>query len=79
MGRWGEVDKKKIIYVLETGTDYLKDMVSTKEKDVDTLWSDFRNLHDLFYNEGRELLSITNAVKFERKLNTIRKKLEKGW
>ncbi|WP_182004645.1 hypothetical protein [Priestia aryabhattai] len=78
MGYFGKVDKKSIVYVLDNGIASLKDEVIKNDKDnSSTLWSKFKHLEKLLYGEGRALLSITNKVRFESRLNTVRKKLEK--
>ncbi len=78
MSRWGTIDKKNIVYILESGISYMRDKLKDNNKDdISSLWNDYTNLHNLLYNEGRQLLSMTNAVKFEKNLKTIKKRIEK--
>lgn len=77
MSYYGKQDKKSIVYLLDNGLAYLKDKVKDNEKDVKTLWSEFSQLEKVLYGEGKSLLSMTNKVRFESRLNTIRKMIEK--
>lgn len=77
-GYFGQLDKKKIVNVLDNGLASLKDDVREgTQEDVETLWIKFSRMEDVLYNEGKELLSMTNKVRFEKRLNTIRKMLRK--
>lgn len=74
---YGNLDKKSIVTVLDNGLSWLKDEVKTNEKGADRLWTEFNELEKILYGEGSQLLSMTNKVRFEKRLNTIRKMLDK--
>jgi iron uptake system EfeUOB component EfeO/EfeM len=77
MGYFGTQDKRSIVYLLDNGLASLKDDVKEKAKDSKTLWNEFNQLEKVLYGEGDKLLSMTNKIRFEKRLNTIRKMLEK--
>lgn len=77
MSRWGEVDKKSIVYVLDEGLKWLKEELKEPSQPAKTNLNDFYDLEELLYGEGRDLLSYTNQKRFEKRLNTIRKSLDK--
>ncbi len=77
MAYYGNQDKKSIVNLLDNGLVWLKDEVKLQEKDTDSLWKEFRELEKVLYGEGETLLSMTNKVRFEKRLNTVRKMLEK--
>jgi tRNA A-37 threonylcarbamoyl transferase component Bud32 len=76
-GRWGNMDKKKIVHVLDNGLGYVRDSLRDKSMDVNTAQNHYEDLKKLLYNEGRDLLSMSNKVRFESKLRTIKKLIEK--
>lgn len=77
MGRWGEMNKKKIVYVLDSGLGYVRDSLKDKSMDISTAQDHYEDLKKLLYNDGRDLLSVTNKVRFESKLRTIKKLIDK--
>ncbi|MEB8858736.1 hypothetical protein BK703_30690 [Bacillus thuringiensis serovar silo] len=78
MSYFGQVDKKSIVYILDNEIASLKDrVVESDGADSSSLWIKFNRLEKLLYGEGRTLLSMTNKMKFESRLNTIRKRLNK--
>lgn len=81
MGTWGEINRKNIVYILQNGIDYLRDklkeMKSKNEKPSLAIWDEYDNLRKLLYEEGEELLSMTNKLKFERNLKVIKNGFEK--
>lgn len=78
MSYFGNLDKKSIVLLLDNGIASLKDDVKEGEKDLETLWFNYRKLHEVLYREGEQLLSMTNKVRFEKRLSTIKKMLEKN-
>ena len=76
MSYFGSVDKKSIVYILDNGLDFLKDELKEPSRTADQNKSDFYRLEKLLYGEGKSLLSTTNKVRFEKRLNTIRKKMD---
>ncbi|MEC1943147.1 hypothetical protein P9G40_18895 [Bacillus velezensis] len=76
-GYYGKLDKKSIVYVLDNGIASLKDEVIGRERDLESLWFRYRKLNQVLYGQGDTLLSNTNKVRFESRLNTVLKKLEK--
>lgn len=78
MGRWGVLDKKGVAYVLSIGLSSLEDNIKDKTIDnKESAWREYNDLYKLLYEEGKDLLSTTNKIKFERKLNKIQKMIEK--
>lgn len=78
MSYYGRQDRKSIVYLLDNGLASLKDkVIEATDDEVSSLWSEFRQLEKVLYGEGKVLLSMSNKVRFESRLNTIRKKLEK--
>ncbi|MFZ4454312.1 hypothetical protein [Salibacterium aidingense] len=77
MSYWGKVDKKSIVHILDSGLGFLKDEVKDPSRSPKINKDEFYKLESLLYGEGSELLSPTNKVKFEKRLNTIRKNLHK--
>ena len=75
MSYWGNVDKKSIAYILDSGLGFLKDELKEPSRDIEANREDFYRLEKLLYGQGDQLLSMTNKVRFEKRLNTIRKKL----
>lgn len=76
-GYTGNLDKKSIVNILDNGIASLKDDVKEGEKDTETLWFMYKKLNEVLYGQGANLLSMTNKVKFEKRLNTVKKMLEK--
>lgn len=76
-GYFGSQDKKSIVLLLDNGIASLKDDVKEGEKDIETLWFNYRKLHEVLYGQGKHLLSMTNKVRFEKRLTTVKKMLEK--
>ena len=76
-GYFGNQDKKSIVLLLDNGIASLKDDVKEGEKDAETLWFNYRKLHEVLYGQGEYLLSITNKMRFEKRLTTVKKMLEK--
>lgn len=77
MSYYGKIDKKSIVNILDNGLGFLKDELRDQSRSGDTNLSEFYKLEKLLYNEGSQLLSMTNKVRFEKRLNTIRKNLDK--
>lgn len=76
MGIFGNLNKKTIIHVLSSGCEYL--IGSLEDGTIEeTDYKNYYDLKDVLYHEGQTLLSITNKVKYERKLNSIKNKLDK--
>ncbi|WP_121605970.1 hypothetical protein [Virgibacillus sp. Bac332] len=75
MAYYGNQDKKSIVILLDNSLAWLKDEIKEQEKSSDRLWKEFRELESILYGEGSQLLSMTNKVRFEKRLNTIRKML----
>lgn len=75
MRRWGNLDRKNIVYVLDNGISFLKDELKDQDRSGSTNIEEFYSLESLLYGEGERLLSMTNKVRFESRLNTIRKKM----
>lgn len=76
--RWGNLNKKSIVFVLETGIDHLRDSLKEDNPNLKSLWEDYGRLKRLLYgDEVEELLSLTNQVKFETNLRAIKKKLDR--
>lgn len=75
MSYWGNIDKKSIVNILDSGLGFLKEELKDPSRDIDTNIAEFYRLEKLLYGEGSTLLSMTNKVRFEKRLNTIRKKL----
>lgn len=79
--KWGVTEhlttKKDVEYLLQTGCNYLqsiiKDYVGESE---DKTFDDLERLKKVLYNEG-QMMSLTKRVKFEKRINSIEKKLEK--
>jgi hypothetical protein len=76
MGQFGTLNKKTIIHVLSSGCEYLNGCLEdgTIEK---TDYNHYQDLKKVLYEEGQTLLSITNKVKFEHKINRIKKRMDK--
>lgn len=75
MSYWGKLDRKSIVYVLDNGISFLKDELKDNSRGSSENIKEFYRLESLLYGEGRRMLSTTNQVRFERRLNTIRKKM----
>lgn len=76
-GYYGKIDKKSIVNILDSGLGFLKDELKDQSRSNGTNLNEFYKLEKLLYNEGSTLLSTTNKVRFEKRLNTIRKNLDK--
>ncbi|MFQ3543572.1 hypothetical protein Q7A53_05755 [Halobacillus rhizosphaerae] len=77
MSKWGTVDKRSIVHILDNGLGFLKDEIKDQSRTKNQNEEDFYSLEQLLYNEGKELLSMTNQTRFEKRLNTIRKNMHK--
>ncbi|WP_137743293.1 hypothetical protein [Robertmurraya siralis] len=78
MAYYGNQNKKSIIYLLDNTIATLKDKVKDCKGETGDLWKEYRKIEKVLYGEGKELLSMTNKVKFESRLNTVKKMLEKS-
>jgi hypothetical protein len=77
-GRWGNLDKKSTFNVLDNGLAFIKDeLKEVNEDNKDRIIEEFYRMEKLLYKEGRDLLAISYLVKFEKRLNTLRRKVEK--
>lgn len=76
MSYYGKMDKKSIVHILDNGLGFLKDEIKDPSRTADQNKSDFYRLEKILYGEGKSLLSMTNQVRFEKRLNTIRKKMD---
>lgn len=72
-----KTDKRSIVLLLDNGLAWLKDEAKEQNKGIESLWKEFRELEKVLYGEGSFLLSTTNKVRFEKRMNTIRRMLEK--
>lgn len=77
MSYWGKIDKRSIVVILDSGLGFLKDELKDPSRSGNRNKEDFYRLEKLLYGQGEKLLSITNKVRFEKRLNTIRKNLDK--
>lgn len=70
-------NKKDVEYLLQTGCDYLQSIVKDHEgESAEKTFDDLARLKKVLYNEG-QMMSLTNRVKFEKRINSLEKKLEK--
>ncbi|WP_353856756.1 hypothetical protein [Bacillus sp. Bos-x628] len=77
-GYFGSVDKKSIVHILDNGIASLKEDIKESDgNDMSSLRFKFNKLHELLYMRGDHLLSMTNKVRFESRLNTCRKMIER--
>jgi hypothetical protein len=77
MGYWGKVDKKSIVTILDGGLGFLKGELKEQSRSNEMNKDEFYKLESLLYGEGNQLLSMTNKIRFESRLNTIRKSIHK--
>mgnify|MGYP007077271939 CR=1 FL=1 len=70
--------KKRIINVLDNGLACVKDDIKSNEKDIDSVVSEFRKLHDLLYDRyTKSIVPMSYLVRFESRSGTIIKMLRK--
>lgn len=77
MSYYGKIDKKTIVNILDSGIGFLKDELKDQSRSKSTNLDEFYRLEKLLYGEGATLLSTTNKVRFEKRLKTIRKSINK--
>ena len=77
MSYWGNVDKRSIVNILDSGLGFLKDELTDQSRTSERNLKEFYELEKLLYREGERLLSMTNKTRFEKRLNTIRKQINK--
>jgi hypothetical protein len=77
-GYYGTVDKKSAFNILDNGLAFLKDEIKDiNEDNKDRIIEEFYRLEEFLYKEARNVVAMSYLVKFEKRLNTIRKKVEK--
>ena len=86
MGRWGKLDKKGAIYVLDNGLGYCRqriiDVLNGEKPDAEaechSIRCELQHLKNLLYHDARSIVPISYLAKFERTYNANVKRLEKA-